>query len=33
MGYAAAIGVVILVLSMLGTSLQLRLTGNRADVY
>jgi ABC-type sugar transport system permease subunit len=33
MGYAAAIGVVILILSMIGTSLQLRLTGNRSDVY
>jgi ABC-type sugar transport system permease subunit len=33
MGYAAAIGVVILLLSMLGTTIQLRLTGSRADVY
>jgi ABC-type sugar transport system permease subunit len=33
MGYAAAIGVVILILSMIGTSIQLRLTGNRSDVY
>jgi ABC-type sugar transport system permease subunit len=33
MGYAAAIGVVILILSLIGTSIQLRLTRNRADVY
>jgi ABC-type sugar transport system permease subunit len=33
MGYAAAIGVVILILSMIGAIIQLRLTGNRADVY
>ena len=33
MGYASAIGVVILVLSMIGTSIQFRLTGNQSDVY
>lgn len=33
MGYASAIGVVILMLSLVGTSIQLRLTGNRTDVY
>lgn len=32
-GYAAAVGVVILVLSMIGTYAQLRLTGGRSDVY
>lgn len=32
-GYAAAIGLVILVLSMIGTVIQLRLTGRRGDVY
>lgn len=33
MGYASAIGVVILILSMIGTAVQLRITGNRSDVY
>lgn len=33
MGYASAIGVVILILSLMGTAIQLRLTGNRTDVY
>jgi ABC-type sugar transport system permease subunit len=33
MGYAASIGVVILVLAMLGTLLQFRLTRERANVY
>lgn len=33
MGYAAAIGVVILVLAMIGTYLQLRLTRERTNVY
>ena len=33
MGYAAAIGVVILILAMIGTYMQLRLTRERIDVY
>ena len=33
MGYAAAIGVVILVLSMIGTIISFRLTKGRSDVY
>jgi ABC-type sugar transport system permease subunit len=33
MGYAAAIGVVILILAMIGTYAQLRLTRERANVY
>jgi ABC-type sugar transport system permease subunit len=33
MGYASAIGVVILVLAMIGTYIQLRLTRERANVY
>lgn len=32
-GYAAAVGVVILILCMIGTSIQLRLTRSRSDVY
>jgi len=32
-GYAAAVGVVILVLCMIGTVVQLRITGGRSDVY
>lgn len=33
MGYASAVGVIILILSMIGTAIQLRLTGRRTDVY
>ncbi len=33
MGYAAAVGLVILILSMIGTVIQLRLTGRKSDVY
>jgi len=33
MGYAAAVGLVILILSMVGTVIQLRLTGRKSDVY
>ena len=32
-GYAAAVGVVILILCMIGTTIQLRLTGGKNDVY
>jgi ABC-type sugar transport system permease subunit len=33
MGYAAAIGVVILILAMIGTIIQFRVTKERVDVY
>jgi ABC-type sugar transport system permease subunit len=33
MGYASAVGVVILILAMIGTAIQLRVTGRKTDVY